>query len=134
MLLGDGKTTLSIKGAGTIKCKIGDHILTVPNVRYIPDLSESIYSLFVHMQTPNYGLESSYEDGLFLKFPHFTTIAVIGGDDIYVDMLPIHSSTTGIQDADLISDTLSFCHHLTQLTGDVDQETKQLDNILRDLR
>jgi hypothetical protein len=86
------------------------------------------------MQTPNYGLESSYEDGLFLKFPHFTTIAVIGGDDIYDDMLPIHSSTTGIQDADLISDTLSFCHHLTQLTGDVDQETKQLDNILRDLR
>jgi hypothetical protein len=36
---------------------------------------------------------------LFLKFPYFTTKALIGGDNIYVDMLSIHSSTTGIQDA-----------------------------------
>jgi len=37
VILGDGKTTLSIQGVGTVKCKIG-------NVRYILDLSESIYS------------------------------------------------------------------------------------------
>ena len=71
VLLGDGKTTLSIKGVGTIKYKIGDHVLTVPNVRYIPELSESIYSLFVHIQTPNHGLESSYEDGFVSEVPLF---------------------------------------------------------------
>jgi hypothetical protein len=49
VLLGDGKTSLSIKGVGTVKYKIGSNILRIENVRYIPDLAESIYSLFLHI-------------------------------------------------------------------------------------
>jgi hypothetical protein len=69
VILGDGKTELSIKGVGTIKCKIGDHTLTVSGVRYVPDLAESIYSLFLHIQCPDHGLHSSFEDGLYIMFP-----------------------------------------------------------------
>ena len=50
VLLGDGKTALPIQGVGTITCQIRDHILTIPNVHYKPDLSKSIYSLFVHIK------------------------------------------------------------------------------------
>jgi hypothetical protein len=39
VILGDGKTQLSIKGIGTIKCKIGTNILTIEGIRYIPDLA-----------------------------------------------------------------------------------------------
>lgn len=91
VLLGDGTTTLPIKGVGTVTCKIGDYVLQIPQVQYIPDLSESIYSLFVHIQTPNHGVQSSYDKGLFLQFPEFTTQAVIGRDDIYLDVHPICS-------------------------------------------
>jgi hypothetical protein len=82
--LGDGKTSLSIQGVSTVKCKIGDSVLTIPNVRYIPDLSESIYSLFVHIKTPGHGLESSFDKGLNIHFPDFSTQALIGTDDIYI--------------------------------------------------
>jgi hypothetical protein len=47
VILGDGKTSLSIKGIGTIKLLIEGKELLVENVRYIPELSESIYSLFL---------------------------------------------------------------------------------------
>ncbi len=47
VILGDGKKNLDVKGVGTISCSIGGHMLTIPNVRYIPDLAESIYSLFL---------------------------------------------------------------------------------------
>jgi hypothetical protein len=70
VILGDGKTTLSIQGVGTVKCRIGPHLLTIPNVCYIPDLSETIYSLFLHIKTPDHGLDSSYDDGLYLIFLH----------------------------------------------------------------
>jgi hypothetical protein len=46
VILGHGKTTLPIQGVGTIKLRIGAHILLVDNVRFVPGLSESIYSLF----------------------------------------------------------------------------------------
>jgi hypothetical protein len=59
VILGDGKTSLPIKGVGTVQCRVGTEILTIPNVRYIPDLSESIYSLFQHIQSPGHKLESS---------------------------------------------------------------------------
>jgi hypothetical protein len=54
VFLGDGKTVLAIKGIGTVKCRIGDHILQIEDVRYIPDLAESIYSLFLHIQCPGH--------------------------------------------------------------------------------
>ena len=43
VIMGDGKTSLSIKENGTIKLMIEGNKLTVDNVRYIPELSESIY-------------------------------------------------------------------------------------------
>jgi hypothetical protein len=71
VFLGDGKTKLLVKGIGTVKCKIGDHVLCLENVRYIPDLSESIYSLFLHIRSPGHGLHSTFDDGLFILFPTF---------------------------------------------------------------
>jgi len=49
VILGDGKTTLPIKGIGTVKLRIADNVLSIDNVRFVPDLSESIYSLFLHI-------------------------------------------------------------------------------------
>ncbi|MFN9983563.1 MAG: hypothetical protein ACK53Y_26800, partial [bacterium] len=49
VILGDGRTSLEIKGVGTIKLKFGNDCLLVPEVRYVPDLAESIYSLFLHI-------------------------------------------------------------------------------------
>jgi len=43
VILGDGQTTLNIQGLGTVKLWIGDH------------LAESIYSLLLHIRTPNHG-------------------------------------------------------------------------------
>jgi len=134
VLLGDGKTTLSIKGIGTVICKIGEYILRIPNVRYIPDLSESIYSLFVHIQTPKHGLESSFDKGLFIKFPEFTTQAIIGQDDIYMDMQPISSVASVTDEPPLCLANTSCCRKLSVFQEDLDIETKQLDIILRDLR
>jgi hypothetical protein len=55
VILGDGKTSLAIKGVGTVTCKMGSNIVEIPNVRYVPELSESIYSLHIHIKTPNHG-------------------------------------------------------------------------------
>jgi hypothetical protein len=57
VILGDGKTTVTIEGVGTVCCKIGPNTLDIPNVRFVPGLSESIYSLHQHIKTPNHGLE-----------------------------------------------------------------------------
>jgi hypothetical protein len=56
VILGDGKTSLPILGVRTVKCVIGCHELQIENVRYVPTLSESIYSLFLHVQLPNHGV------------------------------------------------------------------------------
>jgi len=93
VLLGDGVTTLSIQGVGSVRCKVGPNVLHIRNVQFIPDLSESIYSLFQHIQTKEHGLESSYDDGLFIIFPSFRMKAIIGTDDIYLDFLPDTDST-----------------------------------------
>jgi len=136
VLLGDGKTSLSIKGVGTVYCHIGSQVLMIPNVRYVPDLSESIYSLFLHVKTPNHGLESSYENGLFIKFPQFCTKAIIGDDGIYLDMVPADLSNMNNSSFDTTAkvDTSDFCRHTTQLNSDIQKETIHLNNILKDLR
>jgi hypothetical protein len=51
VLLGDGKTSLQIKG-----------ILSVEGVCYTLDLAESIYILFLHIQPPHHGLRSRFDD------------------------------------------------------------------------
>jgi hypothetical protein len=66
VILGDGKTSLPIEGVGTVKCLIGSNELTIENVRCIPTLSESIYSLFLHVKLPQHGINSSFESGLSL--------------------------------------------------------------------
>jgi hypothetical protein len=43
VILGDGKTSLDIKGLRTVKMQFGYNILSVENVRCVPDLAESIY-------------------------------------------------------------------------------------------
>jgi len=102
-------------------------------VRCIPDLSESIYSLFVHIKTPNHGLESSFDNGLSLQFPEFTAKALIGQNDIYVDMQPLTTSSDDMSNLSVQSDT-PFCRKLSDVAEIVDQEIKQSNNILRDLR
>lgn len=79
VLLGDGKTTLNIKCVGTAKCKIGSNTVVLNNVCYIPDLGESIYSLFLHIQNHNNGLELSFDD----LFPDFRKKVIIGSDNKY---------------------------------------------------
>ena len=63
VILGDGKTSLPIQGIGTILLQFDQHVVSVPNVRYVPDLVESIYSLFSRIKCPGHELHSSFEDG-----------------------------------------------------------------------
>jgi hypothetical protein len=78
VILGDGTTCLPILGVGTVKCKIGSHEHTIDNVRYVPTLSESVYSLFLHIKQSDHGIQSSFDHGLYLKFPTFQTQVIIG--------------------------------------------------------
>jgi hypothetical protein len=78
VILGDGVTSLPIEGVGTVLCNIDSHTFQIDNVHYVPALSESIYSLFLHIQNPNHGIQSSFDKGLFLRFPAFQTKAIIG--------------------------------------------------------
>jgi hypothetical protein len=135
VLLGDGKTTLAIKGVGTVKCRVGSETLTIQNVRYVPDLSESIYSLFQHIQSPGHRLESSYDDGLYIIFPTFRTKAVIGQHDIYLDALP-YNTTQSLELSQVSTSTPLdfFCRDITEFQSNIQTETDRLDNILCDLR
>jgi hypothetical protein len=131
VVLGDGKMSLSIHGIGTVTCKIGQHILTIEDVRYVPGLSESIFSLFRHIQEPQHSLQSSFEDGLSLIFPEFTSKAVLGHHDIYLDAEPI-IDPDNFSSVDVSTD--QFCRNLKEFTNDVTKETKYLDNLLKNLR
>jgi hypothetical protein len=66
VILGDGKTSLNIMGVGTMECIVDNHLLVIENVRYVPDLSELVYSLFQHIQQPGHCVRSSFEEGLFV--------------------------------------------------------------------
>jgi hypothetical protein len=136
VLLGDGATSLNIKGVGTVKCLVGSTVLTIPNVRYIPDLSKSIYSLFQHIQTPDHQLESSYENGLFVIFPTFQKKAIIGRDDLHLDFQPLKggSSEEMPEDTSINSPSLEKCYHVTTFQQDLDQEITYLDNLIKNLR
>lgn len=54
VILGDGQTSIPINGVGTVRCYIGTNEVIIPNVRYVPDISESIYSLFLHIKLMNH--------------------------------------------------------------------------------
>jgi hypothetical protein len=89
VLLGDGKTALPIQGVGTVYCIIDGHDLLLDSVRFVPDLSESFYSLFLHIKHPGHSLTSSFENGLFIGFLGFKTQALVGEHDIYIDAAPM---------------------------------------------
>jgi hypothetical protein len=72
---------------GTVKLNIDGHILSVEGVCYIPDLSGSIYSLFLHVKCPGHGIHSSFEDGQHISFPTFTTKTVLGDNDIHINAI-----------------------------------------------
>jgi hypothetical protein len=93
VILGDGSTILDIHGIGTVTCKVGDHRLVIEDVRYVPGLGEFIYSLLLHIQTPGHSLHSSFEDGLEIIFPNFTTKGILGHHDIYFNALPVKEAT-----------------------------------------
>jgi hypothetical protein len=135
VILGDGKTMLNIHGIGTIPMKIDDHILTIDNVRCVPDLSESIYSLFLHVRTPHHGLQSSFEHGSYILFPEFQTKAVLVSDDIYLDAVPVNYNSQSIPSmsgSGVLSD-VTTCKHLTQPSFPITIDSKKEDNLLRDL-
>jgi hypothetical protein len=135
VVLGDGKTRLKIQGIGTVNCVIEGHPLTIPDVRYVPDLAESVYSLLLHIKQPQYGLQSSFEEGLNINFPNFTTKAVIGNDDIYLNATP---NLDGKPDLSMSSPVVPHEYALYRnLLSTSDNGSKGLpspDNILRDLR
>jgi hypothetical protein len=89
VLLGDGKSRIDIKGVGTVTCYIDNHLVSISNFRCIPDLGESVYSLFLHVKSPGHGLDSTSDQGLFLTFPDFRTKVIIGSNDIYLNILPV---------------------------------------------
>jgi hypothetical protein len=93
VILGDGLTTLNIQGIGTVCCKLGNNTSLIEGVRFIPDLAESIYSLFLHIRLPVHSITSSFDEGLFVHFPSFTTKAIIGSSDIYLDATPYYDDT-----------------------------------------
>jgi len=132
VLLDDGKTILQIQGIGIISCKIGQHTLTVDHVRYIPDLAESIYSLFLHIQCPSHSLFSSYDEGLNIIFPEFRTKAILGQNDVYLDAAPANS----FQRFSQLSDDMAtdFCWHFKQDLENVDEDSKPDGELLKSLR
>jgi hypothetical protein len=91
---------------------IGPNTLIIDNVRYVPDLAESIYSLFLHIKQQQHGIQSSFDDGLHLKFPTFTTKTIVGSMDIYLDAVP-HPDNHGIsEESSIYSDNAHHtCHH-----------------------
>jgi hypothetical protein len=116
--------------------KIDGHELCIDNVRYVPDLAESIYSLFLHIKCPHHGLQSSFEDGLKIIFPEFTTSAILGKDDIYLDAVPCRSTFKCLSDVQFshISSSNSVCRHTSQLEQEIKVESAKVDSILNELR
>jgi len=113
VLLGDGKTSINIKGVGTLQCMIDGHQTTLPN----------------------HGLETTPDQGLFIKIPGFQTKAIIGSTDIYLNALPCSvpsSSTTSLQPALTSRDDTQY-DSITSFQSSIQQETKKLDNILHNL-
>ncbi len=133
VVLRDGKTTLDIHGIGQIKCMIGPNTLIIDNVRHVPDLAQSIYSLFLHIKQQQHGIQSSFDDGLHLKFPTFTTKTIVGSADIYLDAVP-HPDNHGVsEESSIYSDNAHHtCHHTIIHQSNV--EPSKDDNLLQSIR
>jgi hypothetical protein len=130
VILGDGKTSLHIHGVGTVKCLIGANEVIIPNVQYVPDSPESIYSLFLHIKKPGDGIQSSFEKGLFLLLPTFQTQAIIGQDDLYLDASQLQSDPLATSSTNLATGTEKCCN-VKKFQDEVLCETEQLDHQLQ---
>lgn len=139
VILGDGQTKLDIKGIGTVKCVVDGHVLLIHYVQFVPDLSESIYSLFQHIKLPKHVLYiSSFETGLHMLFPSFQTKAIVGKDDIYLNVLPF--SVENIANPPLVSSSMTMepsptiCRNVTHSPPVVLEGSKSPDNLLKTFR
>jgi len=131
VILGDGKSVVNIKGIGQVKSVINNETLLINNVRHVPDLAESIYSLFVHIKQPQHGVYSTFDDGLFLKFPTFTTKAIVSRDDIYLDAVPSSDNTDTQSNQFIQSPVSSYCCHTIQQNSATSESDQ--DNIFQSL-
>jgi len=113
---------------------VGSKLLTLENVRYIPTLSESIYSLFIHVQLPKHGIQSSFDQGLFLQFPDFTTKAIIGCDDLHLDACPLSDHLTTISSNSTLAPSSTVCRHILDFQEEVTKEQDHLDTLLFSLQ
>lgn len=140
VILGDGKTSLEIHGIGTVKLCLGGLSLSIEHVRYVPDLAESIFSLFLHIQSPGCAVHSSFDDGLSIIFPDFQTKALIGYNNIYLDAVPSkHASVSpSILSASSMSPSCGehqeFCRHINDFQFEIQLESKKVDHLLHQLR
>jgi hypothetical protein len=134
VILGDGTTCLPILGVGTVQCRIGTQNHIIENVRYVPMLSESVYSLFVHIQQPDHGVYSSFDKGLYLKFPNFHTQAIIGANDIYLDASPLCASMDSMASNTGDKPTQFVCHRISEFQENIRCEMDHLDNLLHSLK
>jgi hypothetical protein len=134
VILGDGKTSLDIKGIRTVNLHFDGHEVKIQEVCYILDLAESIYCLFLHIQCPTHGLHSLFDAGLHIEFPTFTTKAVLGQNDIYLNAVPSQSNATSLSIFSIDIPSNTICRHVTQPDrGPIIEPTGE-DNILRQLR
>jgi len=141
VILGDGKTSLNIMGVGTVECIVDNHLLVLENVRYVPDLSESVYSLFQHIQQPGHCVRSSFEEGLFVVFPTFACKARIGLHDIYLDFIPACHKSVSLPDTipdapsnTTLSPSIPFHRSIQQFQEELHSNTEYLDTLLQKLR
>jgi hypothetical protein len=118
VILGDGTTKIPIEGIGAVQCNVGSHTLVLENVRYVPSLAESIYSLLIHIKQKHHGLQSFFDSKLHIVFPTFQTQAVIGKDDIYIQATPHKDNQP---DLDFLN--LSDCQDFGQLSASLSKCT-----------
>ncbi len=133
VILGDSKTAVSIHGVGTVTCRIGQDIFKIEDVHYVPDLGESIYSLFCHIQCPHHSLYSSYEGCLYIILPNFQRKVMLGKNDVYLDIEPVHPvDDSGTSSSSSLQNDM-FCCSLKNFATKVTKETNNLDNLLKRL-
>jgi len=68
--LADGDATAKIEGLGNVQLKINNHYYELKDVLYVPDLSDSLFSVKKHQETPGHYAHFEKNE-LTLAFPTF---------------------------------------------------------------
>jgi len=135
VILGDGKARLKIQGIGTINCLVDGHPLMIEDVCYVPDLAESVYSSLLHIKQPQHGLKSSFEEGLHITFPQFTTKALVGNDNIYLNATPYMDYPPDLTtSSDIVNHEHAIRRNLVSYSDYTSKCSPSPDNLLRDLQ